>query len=56
MGIGVGYLFKSNDNSYLKWVGLIGDIYIRLITAMVAPVILVSIISSFITLKNKDRY
>ena len=54
MGIGVGYLFKSNDNSYLKWLGLIGDIYIRLITAMVAPVILVSIISSFITLKNKD--
>ena len=53
LGIGVGFLFKSNDNSYLKWVGIIGTIYISLITALVAPVILVSIISSFITLKNK---
>ena len=53
LGVGVGFLFKSEGNSYLKWVGLIGDIYIRIITALVAPVILVSIISSFITLKNK---
>ena len=54
LGIGVGFLFKSADNSYLKWVNIIGDIYINLITALVAPVILVSIISSFITIKNKS--
>lgn len=55
LGIGVGFLFKSNDNSYLKWVGIIGNVYINIITALVAPVILVSIISSFITLKNKKN-
>ena len=53
LGIGIGFLFRSEGNIYLKWVGLIGDIYIRIITALVAPVILVSIVSSFITLKNK---
>ena len=55
LGIAVGFIFKSNDNSYLRWVGLIGDIYINVITALVAPVILVSIISSFITLKSKNK-
>lgn len=55
LGILVGFVFKSNDNSYLKWVGLIGDIYINIITSLVAPVILVSIISSFITLKSKNQ-
>ena len=54
LGIGVGFLFKSEGNEYLKWVGLIGDIYVSVITALVAPVILVSIISSFITLKNRS--
>lgn len=54
LGVGVGFLFKSTDNSYLKWVNIIGDIYINIITALVAPVILVSIISSFITIKNKS--
>ena len=54
LGIGVGFLFKSEGNVYLTWVGLIGDIYIHIITALVAPVILVSIISSFITLKSKQ--
>ena len=52
LGVGVGFLFRSADNSYLKWVGLIGNIYVNIITALVAPVILVSIISSFIALKN----
>ena len=54
LGVGVGFLFRSEGNTYLKWVGLLGDIYINIITALVAPVILVSIISSFITLKNKE--
>ena len=54
LGVGVGFLFKSEGNTYLRWVGLIGDIYVNIITALVAPVILVSIISSFITLKNKN--
>ena len=53
LGVGIGFLFKSNDNSYLRFVDLIGKVYVRIITALVAPVILVSIISSFIALKNK---
>lgn len=55
LGIIVGLVFKSNNNTYLKWVTVIGDIYINLISALVAPVILISILSSFITLKNKDN-
>lgn len=54
LGAAVGITFASEGNSYLVWVELMGDIYINAITALVAPVILVSIISSFITLKNKD--
>ena len=54
LGIAVGFIFKSDGNKYLEWVDLIGKVYINLITALVAPVILVSIISSFITLKNKQ--
>lgn len=53
LGAVVGIVFASDDNSYIEWVELIGDIYINAITALVAPVILVSIISSFISLKNR---
>ena len=52
LGVIVGIVFASEDNVYLKWVDLIGDIYVSIITALVAPVILVSIISSFIQLKD----
>lgn len=55
IGVVVGVIFASEDNSYLIWVDLIGDIYVNVITALVAPVILVSIISSFISLKDKDK-
>ena len=52
LGVIVGILFASEDNKYLTWVDLLGDIYVNIITALVAPVILVSIISSFIQLKD----
>lgn len=53
LGAAVGILFASEDNSYIVWVELIGDVYINAITALVAPVIFVSIITSFVSLKNK---
>lgn len=54
LGIGVGLVFSSDDGSYLTWVSVIGDIYVGIITALVAPVILVSIISSFISLRDRE--
>lgn len=54
-GLIVGFVFASENNVYLVWVGLLGDIYIRLITVLVAPVIFVSIISSFISLRDRKR-
>ena len=52
LGATVGLVFASEDNSYLVWIEMIGRIYVNAITALAAPVILISIISSFISLKN----
>ena len=52
IGAAVGVTFASEDNSYLVAVGVIGDVYVRVITALVAPVISVSIISGFISVKD----
>jgi hypothetical protein len=54
-GLVIGIVFGSEDNSYLVWTDLIGDIYVMIIKALVAPVILVSIISGFISLNDKDK-
>lgn len=54
LGAAVGIVFASDNNKYLVWVQLIGDVYVNVITALAAPVILVSIIASFISLKNKN--
>lgn len=54
LGAAVGIVFASENNKYLVWVQLIGDVYVNVITALAAPVILVSIIASFISLKNKN--
>jgi hypothetical protein len=54
LGAVVGILFSSEDGSYLVWVTLIGDVYVQIIKALVAPVILVSIIAGFISLRDKD--
>ena len=43
MGAVLGLVFASEDNKYLVWVSLIGDAYVKIITAIVAPVILISI-------------
>ena len=48
-------VFASKDNAYLVWVDLIGDLYIQLITLLVAPVILLSILSGFIRLGSGER-
>lgn len=55
MGAVIGIVFASENNSYLTWLGLIGDIYVNLITALVAPVILVSVISGLIALNDKEK-
>ncbi len=55
MGAVLGLVFASENNTYLVWVDLIGDIYINVITALVAPVILISIMSGFISLNNKEK-
>ena len=52
IGAAVGVTFASEDNSYIVAVGVIGDVYVRVITALVAPVISVSIISGFISVKD----
>lgn len=54
LGAVVGIVFASENNTYLVWVELIGSIYVNVITAMAAPIILISIISSFVSLKNKE--
>ena len=54
LGAIVGVIFTSENNEYLVWVDLIGNIYVNVITTLAAPIILVSIISSFISLKNKN--
>ncbi|MBQ8163048.1 MAG: dicarboxylate/amino acid:cation symporter [Clostridia bacterium] len=54
LGAVVGIVFASENNTYLVWIDLIGNIYVNVITALAAPIILISIISSFVSLKNKD--
>ncbi|MCM1167311.1 MAG: dicarboxylate/amino acid:cation symporter [Lachnospiraceae bacterium] len=53
-GAVIGIVFASENYTYLVWVELIGNIYVNVITALAAPIILVSIISSFVSLKSKD--
>lgn len=53
LGVGIGILFASEDNAWLKWVEFLGEIYVRLLMLMVAPVILLSIVSGFIKLHGK---
>lgn len=55
LGIGLGFLFKSENNEYLIWVSVIGNIYVNVIKALVAPIILVSVFASFVQLKNKKN-
>ena len=53
LGAGIGVLFASGNNAWLKWVDFLGEVYIRLLMLMVAPVILLSIISGFISLHGR---
>ena len=45
IGAVIGVVFASEGNTYLVWLNLIGQAYVKLIKALVAPVILVSVIS-----------
>lgn len=54
MGAFVGVVFASENNTYLIWVEVIGNIYVSVITAIAAPIILISIVSGFVSLKNKN--
>ena len=53
LGAGIGILFKSEGNAWLRWVDFIGAAYVQLLKLMVAPVILLSIVSGFISLSGK---
>ena len=55
LGAVIGVVFASEDNGNLVWLDLIGNIYVNCITALVAPVILVSIMSGFISLNDKEK-
>lgn len=55
LGAIIGIVFQSPSNSYLVWLDLLGQVYVKLITALVAPVILVCIISGLITLNDKEK-
>ena len=55
MGAILGIVFASENNSYLTWLDLIGSIYVNVITALVAPVVLISVISGFISLNDKEK-
>lgn len=54
-GAVIGIVFASEGNTYLVWLDLIGSAYIKIITALVAPVILVSIVAGFISLNDKEK-
>lgn len=55
LGAILGVVFTTDDGAYLTWINLIGDVYVNLITALVAPVVLVSVISGFISLNDKEK-
>ena len=52
IGAVIGVVFASEGNTYLVWLNLIGQAYVKLIKALVAPVILVSVISGLISMKK----
>lgn len=54
-GAVIGIVFASDDNGHLVWLALIGNIYVKAITALVVPVIMVSILSGFISLGDKEK-
>lgn len=55
LGIVIGIVFATPDNRYLVWLDLIGNVYVRCITALVAPVVLISVLSGFIALRDKEK-
>ena len=55
IGAVIGVVFASEGNTYLVWLNLIGQTYVKLIKALVAPVILVSVISGLISLNDKEK-
>lgn len=54
-GAVLGIVFATEDNRYLVWLNLIGSAYVNCITALVAPVILISVMSGFIALNDKEK-
>ena len=52
-GAGIGIAFQSPGNAWMVWVDLLGTVYVKILKLLVAPVILLSIISGFIRLKGR---
>ena len=55
LGAIVGVVFQSPNNEYLVWLNVVGQVYIKCITALVAPVILLSVIAGLIQLNDKEK-
>ncbi len=54
-GLAIGVVFSFDSGAHLVWLQFIGDAYVNIITALVAPVILVSVLSGFISLGDKSK-
>ena len=55
IGAVIGIVFASAGNTYLTWLNVIGQVYVKVITALVAPVIILCVISGLITLNDKEK-
>lgn len=54
-GVVIGVAFSFDSGAHLVWLKFIGDAYVKVITTLVAPVILVSVLSGFISLGDKNK-
>lgn len=55
MGAILGIVFGAESGAHLTWLALLGNVYVRLIKALVAPVVLVSVVSGLIQLNDKEK-
>ena len=54
-GLVIGVVFSFDGNAHLVWLKFIGDAYVDIIKCIVAPVILISVLSGFISLGDKSK-
>ena len=54
-GMALGGVFSYDGNAHLVWLQFLGDAYVSVITALVVPVVFVSVLSGFISLGDKAK-